>query len=230
MGFSCNHFCYEIRVNIYSCHVSGSIHKRFKFSCGGCCHDSLLLRDETAMGHRIIWKQWPLNLLLLLFLLLSLVNLEFRLFISVSIAQINLVILTFDTSPQPFLLSSLVLFIPFKHCTSQILLWLSSFIQNLMHIAFKIILPVNQFLKIKSISFSSQSKFETLFIDLFLNFLSNQLFDSWIRAAWFISTSARALPSKPSKSKISWNWMNHALNRINFSPEFRSWDFFLKLL
>ena len=116
-------------------------------------------------------------------LLLSLINLELRLFLSIPIPQINLIILTFNTPSQPLLLSPLILLIPLKHRTSQLLLCLLSFIKNLMHIALEVILPINQILKVNDICFCSQCQFETLFIDLFLDFLSNQLFHSRIRAA-----------------------------------------------
>ena len=82
--------------------------------------------------------------MLLVFLLLLGLSLCFKLFmvLSVAIAKIDLVILASNTSPEAVLLIPLILLVSLDHLVSEIDFGLPPLIQQVVHIGFKVVLPI----------------------------------------------------------------------------------------
>jgi len=121
--------------------------------------------------------------MLLVFLLLLGLSLCFKLFLilSVAIPKINLVILASDTPSDAVLLIPHVLFISLDHLVSEIDLGLAPFVKQVVHIGFKVVLPIQQVLELVCFCFGLQSEIQLIFIYLLLYFLANQCFDGRVR-------------------------------------------------
>ena len=82
--------------------------------------------------------------MLLVFVLLLGLSLCFKLFmvLSVTVPKIDLIILASNTSSESVLLIPLIFFVSLDHLMSEIDFGLPSLIQQVVHIGFKVVLPV----------------------------------------------------------------------------------------
>ena len=98
--------------------------------------------------------------MLLMFLLLLGLSLCFKLFVvlSVAIPKIDLVILASNTSSETVLLIPLILLVSLDHLVSEIDLSLPPLIQQVVHIGFKVVLPIKQVIQLGSVCFGLQSE------------------------------------------------------------------------
>ena len=121
--------------------------------------------------------------MLLVFLLLLGFSLCFKLFLvlSVAIPKIDLVILASDTPSNAVLLIPHVLFISLDHLVSEIDLGLTPFVQQVVHIGLKVVLPIQQVLELVCVCFCLQNEIQLIFVHFLLYFLANQSFDGRVR-------------------------------------------------
>jgi len=169
--------CIQDLIGIDCCKVGCCLLKRFNFL------NLIYLRNKTAsLRYCVVREQRPLYMLLMFLLLLGL-SLYFKLFLvlSVAIPKIDLVILASNTPPDAVLLIPHVLLIPFDHLVSEIDLGLAPFVQQVVNIGFKVVLPIQQVLELVCVCFGLQSEIQLIFVYFLLYFLANQCFDGRVR-------------------------------------------------
>lgn len=169
--------CIQDGIGIDCSKVGCCLLKRFNFL------NLIYLRNKTAsLRYCVVREQRPLNMLLVFLLLLGL-SLCFELFLvlSVAIPKIDLVILASDAPPYAVLLIPHVLLIPLDHLVSEIDLGLPPFVEQVVHVGFKVVLPIQQVLELVCVCFRLQSEIQLIFVHLLLYLLANQSFDGRVR-------------------------------------------------